>query len=115
MTDELPDFLCSACYETSPGTELCALPWWNDGRRAFFMTHRCKGCFAQALTETKAKLADWNPEVAAAFESFLETWSITRHFPQLAGRDTKASSWLVVAAVESSRGKLFVPLVFAGV
>jgi hypothetical protein len=56
-------FVCSACMGTFPTTELRVLPWWNDQTADFVTTHRCPGCWPNALAETRAIVsADPLPE-----------------------------------------------------
>ena len=109
-TSALMEFMCSSCFEMKPGEQMHALPWWNAGEEAFFMTHRCPTCFADSLEETSLRIEHWDEDAETSFRLFLKNWEILRYFPQLQADSTREIASGVLSLVRDSNGKIFVPL-----
>ena len=109
-----PEFLCSACYQVRPVSELRALPWWNSGAGAFLMSNRCPQCFPTSLEETVDRVGSWDSDAEAAFQGFLGIWKIGARFPEMLGENTQDTARKVLDAVRSSDGRLFASLAADG-
>lgn len=109
-TTKLRSFICSSCFETESGEHMHVLPWWNPEAKAFFMTNRCPSCFDDSLDETSERIEQWDDEAEDAFEDFLHTWKILKHFPELEEDSTLEIAENVLDLVIDTDGKAFVPL-----
>ena len=70
---QVPEFLCSAWYQVRPTSELRALPWWNSGAGASFMSNRCRLCFPTSLEETVDRVASSHRSASARSSSSSRT------------------------------------------
>lgn len=104
------NFLCSGCYSVHPETEMHALPWWNPGERAFFMSTRCGSCFPSSLSESRTRVQHWDPEAESAFRSFLEIWHLESHMPSLSRLTPRAAAEAVLDHAEVTAGREFAAL-----